>query len=66
MERSNLTELHYITPISNVASILDRGILSHDSTAQVDPDSIADKSVQARRSRVPVLGGAKLHDYANL
>lgn len=66
MERSDLTELHYITPISNVASILDRGILSHDSASQIDPDSIADKSVQARRSRVLVLGGARLHDYANL
>lgn len=66
MERSDLTELHYITPISNVASILDRGILSHDSASQIDPDSIADKSVQARRSRVPVLDRAKLHDYVNL
>lgn len=45
MERSDLTELHYITPIANVASILDRGILSHASAARVEHDSIADKSV---------------------
>lgn len=65
MERSDLTELHYITPISNVASILDRGILSHTAAAQIDHLSIADEKVQALRSD-RVIGRAKLHNYTNL
>ena len=66
MERSDLEELHYITPITNVASILERGILSHVSAAQIEHDSIADESVQERRSKVRVRGEIKLHRYANL
>jgi hypothetical protein len=30
MKRSELTELHYITPIANISSILRLGILSHN------------------------------------
>lgn len=66
MERSDLKELYYITPIANIGSILDWGILCHASAARVEHDSIADQSVQALRSRVQVPGGARLHGYANL
>lgn len=66
MERAELKELYYITSISNVASILDRGILCYDSATKIEHDSVADEEVQERRSHVLVLGRARLHDYANL
>lgn len=66
MERSDLKELHYITPIANVASILERGILCHAAAARVEHDSIADETVQERRSGVRVPGGIELHQYVNL
>ena len=66
MERAELKELHYITSISNVASILDQGILCHASATSVKHDPVADEDVQERRSHVRVLGEARLHDYANL
>lgn len=66
MERSDLKELHYITPIANVASILDRGILCNASAARVEHRSVADESVQERRSGVRVWGKTRLHHYVNL
>ena len=66
MERADLKELHYITPIANVASILERGILSHISATRIKHDSVADESVQERRSRVQVQGKTRLHHYVNL
>ena len=66
MERSDLKELHYIAPIANVGSILDRGILCNAAAARVKHDSIADETVQERRSGVRVPGGIELHQYVNL
>jgi len=66
MERHELTELHYITPIANVSSILNVGILSHNRAKRVPHESVAMNAIQDRRARVTVPGGRKLHDYANL
>ena len=66
MERHELTELHYITPIANVPSILRLGILSHNRAKRVPHESVAMNEIQDRRARVTVPGGRKLHDYANL
>jgi hypothetical protein len=66
MERHELTELHYITPIANVPSILKLGILSHNRAKRVRHESVAMNEIQDRRARVTVPGGRKLHDYANL
>lgn len=71
MDRSRVRELHYITHIINVGSILDRGILSHrEAKRQVRSHvAIADTGVQKRRAvkRVPIGGSSRaLHDYANL
>ncbi len=66
MERHELTELHYITPISNVPSILARGILSHNLARRVPHESVAMNEIQGRRAKVTVPGGRKLHDYVNL
>jgi hypothetical protein len=65
MERHELTELHYLTPITNLPSITTRGILSHTGAAAFNPASLADEDIQNRRlKRVP--GGRPLHDYVNL
>jgi hypothetical protein len=67
MERHELTELHYITPISNVPLILKIGILSHNQAKNVKQHkSVAMNQIQDRRKRVNVPQGKKLHDYANL
>lgn len=66
MERHELNELHYITPIANVSSILLHGILSHARAARTAHASVAMAEIQDRRSRVVVPGGRRLHEYANL
>lgn len=66
MNRNELLELHYITPISNLPSILANGVLSHTEAAKLDHASIAKQEVQDIRARKVVPGGMKLHDYANL
>jgi hypothetical protein len=71
MERSRIQELHYITDMANVASMLERGILSHRLVRRVASAhvSVADADVQARRASKHVWVGRSsrpLHDYVNL
>ena len=68
MRREDLAELHYITPIANVPSILQEGILSHELSEGIPHHSVADPEVQERRaSRVlPGPGKRMLHQFANL
>jgi len=66
MLRSELTELHYITPVSNVPSIMQVGILSHDRAEQKEHESVAMPQMQGRRANLVVPGGRRLHEYANL
>lgn len=66
MNRENLEELHYITPIANLPSILEHGILSHRRVARLQHESVAKQEVQNLRAKVRVPGGRALHDYVNL
>lgn len=66
MDRGELTELHYITAIANVPSILQRGLLSHRLADQVEHHSVAMAEIQDRRARKRVPGGRALHEYVNL
>lgn len=67
MTPADITELFYLTPISNLASIFSRGILSHHRAAKVrGAKSIADPNVQDIRSTKVVPRGRPLWDYANL
>jgi ssDNA thymidine ADP-ribosyltransferase, DarT len=66
MERAELTELHYITPIGNLASIKSRGILSHIRAAALQHETVADQDIQDLRARVRLPDGSRLHAYANL
>lgn len=66
LERADLGELHYITSIVNLPSILTHGILSHKRVEGITHLSVADKEVQERRSGITVPGGRPLHEYVNL
>ena len=66
MRREYLAELHYITPIVNIPSILRWGILSHWRAKRLKHRSVAMQKVQKRRAKVRVPQGQLLHRYANL
>lgn len=66
MRRDELEELHYIAPISNLVSILEHGILSHNRVSRMPHDFVAMAVVQKKREKVVVPGGRPLHDYVNL
>jgi hypothetical protein len=68
--RGEISELHNIQPIGNLASIFRHGILSHERSARIPHTSIANQEVQDRRASVDISfrDGSKrrLHSYANL
>jgi hypothetical protein len=66
VKRSELSELHYITLIENVPSILKLGLLSHHRAKAVDAVSVAMPEIQDIRAKKKVPGGRRLHDYTNL
>jgi hypothetical protein len=66
MQRADLSELHYIAPIDNIASIARHGILSHDGAAGLPHSSVSMQDMQDRRAKVVIPGGRRLHEYANL
>lgn len=66
MERSVVTELHYMTPIGNLASIVEHGLLSHRRAEAIEHASVAMAEVQDLRAGRRVPGGRMLHEYVNL
>lgn len=66
MRRDELEELHYITLIRNVPSIVSRGILSHKRSERISHNSVAMEVIQERRKKKVVPGGRPLHEYVNL
>lgn len=66
MNRVDVTELHYITAIANVLSILQHGILSHTLADELIHHSVAMPEIQERRENKRVPSGRMLHDYANM
>lgn len=66
MTRDEVQELHYITPLDNVPSIFERGILSHVRASRVEHLSVALEEVQSRRHVKQIPGARRLHEYANL
>lgn len=61
-----VTEFQCIMPIGNVPSVMQRGILSYERTAELAHHSVAMQLIQDRRDQKSVPGGLKLHQYANL
>jgi ssDNA thymidine ADP-ribosyltransferase, DarT len=66
MDRDEVKELHFITSIDNLGSIMMRGILSHNRAARLTHTSVALESVQDIRRGKSVPNGGSLHSYANL
>lgn len=66
MERDDLEELHYITHMGNVGSIVGHGILCHRRADRVQHYDVSMEEVQDRRQGVRVPNGLLLHDYANV
>ena len=66
MKRADVKELHYITPIANVPSIMKKGILSHALSKKLPHESLAMEEIQSKRKNKQIPGARKLHDYANL
>ena len=66
MDRADVNELYYITPIANVRSILQYGILSNRLARRLAHRSVAMPEIQDRRTNKKIPGAGHLHDYANL
>ena len=66
VKREDIRELHYITAVCNVGSIMRGGILSHELASRLGHESVADQEVQDKREARSVPGGLPLHQYANL
>lgn len=66
MERDDLEELQFITPLENLGSIVKHGIVCHTRSGKFGGASIAMAEVQAKRAAKRLPNGNKLHDYANL
>lgn len=65
MDRARVTELHYIAPVANLASMARWGLVSHNLAARVEHVSVAANEIQDRRIGKPVPQGLRLHDYVN-
>lgn len=50
MLRSRVTELHFITPVANLGSIVTYGILSHNLAERLPHTSVALERIQDRRA----------------
>jgi len=66
LERADIEELYYITPITHVVSIMQHGILSNKLSKKLPHKSVAMEVIQARRKNKRIPGAGKLHEYANL
>lgn len=69
MNRVDIKELYFITPIDNITSIFEYGLLSHNKikASRLSHKSVAHGDVQKRRENKVIPGGRrKLHDYVNL
>lgn len=65
-EITKQTGLYNIQAIENIPSIMKRGLLSNERAGGVRHVSIAMDEVQARRDRIQIPNGLRLHQYANL
>lgn len=62
----NKNGFYNIMPISNIASVLQHGILSNELAERIPHRSVAMSVIQDRRDQVMIPNGLMLHQYANL
>lgn len=63
MRKEDFKELHYITHIDNLLSILENGILCYEKSKKLHYKSIANQKVQKRRAKMVIPGGKKITPY---
>lgn len=61
-----LQDFQNITPLGNIPSILEHGILSHNEASKMPHLSVALQEVQDKRDVKQIPGGRILHQYANV
>ena len=61
-----LAEFQNITPLVNIPSILQHGLLSHAQASKLPHHSVALQAVQDKRDQKQIPGGLALHEYANV
>lgn len=66
MNRIDIQEFYFITPIANMPSIIQNGIVSNRLAARLPHNSVAMQEVQEKRENKQIPGARKLHEYANL
>lgn len=68
MQRDEIKELHYITHLDNIPSILRRGILSHRAAQRIPHETVWEwnKPALARRANRVISDKRHLDQYANL
>jgi hypothetical protein len=66
MTIDDIVELHFITLIENVPSIVNHGILSYRESRRLKASSVANPVIQDRRQNKSVPNAGPLHSYANL
>src|SRR5271165_7192054 len=66
MTIDDIVELHFITLIENVPSIVNHGILSYRESRRLKASSVANPVIQHRRQNKSVPNAGQLHSYANL
>jgi len=66
LKRSDVKELYYITPIANLLSIMQHGILSNELSKKLLHESLAMEEIQSKRENKQIPAARKLHEYANL
>jgi RHS repeat-associated protein len=66
MKRSDIKKLHFISPIENLASILEYGILCHNRAKELPHQSVAMNEIEETRRDKRIPGAGVLHDYENL
>ncbi|WP_156754988.1 DUF4433 domain-containing protein [Actinokineospora pegani] len=67
VDRGDVEEFHYITPVENLTSVLTYGLQSHERAKAYQHVSVASESVQGLRAPKHIPGqGRTIHDYVNL
>ena len=68
VHKTSIQNLFYITHIENIISILERGILSHQSIQdnRLKPTTIYNSQIVDRRSKKIVINNKSLWSFANL
>lgn len=64
--RDRIGCLYNITPIANLRSIVQRGILSHNLAASLPHEDVSNADVQNLRWGRKAANGTRLHDFASL